>query len=181
LATDKATGLARKCESRSRPSDVLEQRRASGPTIGKDRSLPGTVSAAIAGYYTHNSFLALGASTRQARRAVLEKFRAEHGQRRLVQMRQRDVAGASYTTGTGLGNRMREWFDAAGLPQCSAHGLRKACCRRLAEAGCSAHEIMAISGHVTLAEAQRYTVEANKTKLARAAMEKQVRAAENVS
>jgi hypothetical protein len=27
------------------------------------------------------------------------------------------------------------------------HGLRKACCRRLAEAGCSSHEIIPVSGH----------------------------------
>ena len=34
--------------------------------------------------------------------------------------------------------------------RCSAHGLRKAACRRLAEAGCSANEIMAISCHATM-------------------------------
>jgi integrase len=40
----------------------------------------------------------------------------------------------------------RGWCDEAGLPKhCSAHGLRKAACRRLAEAGCSANEIMAHS------------------------------------
>ena len=31
----------------------------------------------------------------------------------------------------GLGNRMREWCDEAGLPQCAAHGLRKAIARRM--------------------------------------------------
>ena len=48
----------------------------------------------------------------------------------------------------------------------SPHGLRKATCRRLAKAGCSAHEIMAISGHQTLAEVTRYTVAANRVHLA---------------
>jgi integrase len=57
----------------------------------------------------------------------------------------------------GLGNLMRQWCDAAGLAECSAHGLRKACARRLAEAGATAHEIMAVTGHKTLAEVQRYT------------------------
>lgn len=52
----------------------------------------------------------------------------------------------------------------------SAHGLRKATCRRLAEAGCSAHEIMAISGHQTLAEVTRYTVAANRVHLAERAV-----------
>ncbi|WP_114349343.1 tyrosine-type recombinase/integrase [Paracoccus lutimaris] len=52
----------------------------------------------------------------------------------------------------------------------SPHGLRKATCRRLAEAGCSAHEIMAISGHQTLAEVTRYTVAANRLHLAERAV-----------
>jgi integrase len=52
----------------------------------------------------------------------------------------------------------------------SPHGLRKATCRRLAEAGCSAHEIMAISGHQTLAEVTRYTVAANRVHLAERAV-----------
>lgn len=40
---------------------------------------------------------------------------------------------------------------------CSAHGLRKAICRRIAEAGGKPHEIMSVSGHISLAEAQRYS------------------------
>ncbi|WP_371055744.1 tyrosine recombinase XerC [Rhodosalinus sp. K401] len=72
----------------------------------------------------------------------------------------------------GLGNLMREWCDAADLPLCSAHGLRKACARRLAEAGASAHEIGAVTGHKTLAEVQRYTAEADRDGLADAAFEK---------
>ena len=34
-------------------------------------------------------------------------------------------------TPNGLGTRMRQWCDKAGLPLCSSHGLRKAICRRL--------------------------------------------------
>jgi integrase len=66
----------------------------------------------------------------------------------------------------GLGNTMREWCDKAGLKACSSHGLRKACARRLAEAGASAHEIMAVTGHKTLAEVQRYTETATREGLA---------------
>ena len=49
---------------------------------------------------------------------------------------------------TGVRDRVREFrCDDAGLPQrCTFHGLRKAGCRRLAEAGCSANEIAAWSG-----------------------------------
>jgi integrase len=67
------------------------------------------------------------------------------------------------------------WFraqcDAAGMPkECSAHGLRKAACRRLAEAGCSANEIAAISGHATLREVERYTKAVDQARMARNAM-----------
>ena len=75
-------------------------------------------------------------------------------------------------TAVGLGNKMREWCDAAQLPECSAHGLRKACARRLAEAGATAHEIMSVTGHKTLAEVQRHTEAALREGLADSAMEK---------
>lgn len=75
-------------------------------------------------------------------------------------------------TPAGLGGKMREWCDKAGLPNCTAHGLRKACARRLAEAGATAHEIMAVTGHKTLAEAQRYTEKVQRAGLADKAMEK---------
>src|SRR5262249_35876112 len=69
----------------------------------------------------------------------------------------------------------REWCDAAGLPKRrTAHGLRKAACRRLAEAGCSANEIMAISGHATLKELVRYTAAADQARPARNALAKAV-------
>ena len=71
---------------------------------------------------------------------------------------------------------MRNWFreecDKAALHHCSAHGLRKAAARRLAEAGCTAHEIAAITGHASLREIVRYTKAADQRKLAAAAMEK---------
>jgi integrase len=50
--------------------------------------------------------------------------------------------------------------------------LRKAAARRLAEAGCTEHEIAAITGHASLAEVQRYTKGANQKRLAEAAMSK---------
>ncbi len=36
----------------------------------------------------------------------------------------------------------------------------------MAESGATAHEIMAVTGHQTLSEAQRYTEDANRRKLA---------------
>ena len=69
---------------------------------------------------------------------------------------------------------MREAITAAGLPlDAQPHGLRKAAARRLAEAGCSANEIMAVTGHKSLSEAERYTREADQARLATAAIAKQ--------
>lgn len=64
-------------------------------------------------------------------------------------------------TPAGFGNWFRDQCDRAGLGFVSAHGLRKAKARQLAEAGCTAHEIMAITGHKTLSEVERYTKAAN--------------------
>jgi integrase len=75
-------------------------------------------------------------------------------------------------TSAGFGNWFREQCDAAGLAHCSAHGLRKAAARRLAEAGCSAHEIAAITGHASLREIVRYTKAADQKRLAVSAMAK---------
>jgi integrase len=60
----------------------------------------------------------------------------------------------------------------ANLHHCSAHGLRKAAARRLAEAGCSEHEIAAITGHASLDEVRTYTKAVNQKRLAEAAMAK---------
>jgi integrase len=72
----------------------------------------------------------------------------------------------------GFGNWFRDRCNEAGLAHCSAHGLRKATARRLAEAGCTMHEIAAITGHASLSEIQRYTRAADQARLARAAMDK---------
>ncbi|MGU3408215.1 tyrosine-type recombinase/integrase [Methylobacterium brachiatum] len=72
----------------------------------------------------------------------------------------------------GFGNRFREWCDQAGLPHCSAHGLRKATASRLAKRGCTPHEIMAVTGHQTLEEVERYTREAQRAGLADSAWER---------
>jgi integrase len=73
----------------------------------------------------------------------------------------------------GFSQWMRDAITKAGLPlDCQPHGLRKAAGRRLAEAGCTAHEIMAVLGHRTLTEAERYTREADQAQLATAALAK---------
>lgn len=64
----------------------------------------------------------------------------------------------------GLTEEMRRWCRAAGLDapdeygrRLTCHGLRKAMARRLAEAGCTAAQIAAVTGHQSLREVERYT------------------------
>lgn len=73
-------------------------------------------------------------------------------------------------TRAGLGNAMREWCDAAGLPHCSAHGLRKAATRRAAEHGASDRELMAIGGWSTPSEVSTYTRTAEQKRMAEQAI-----------
>src|SRR3981189_3263792 len=90
--------------------------------------------------------------------------------------------GKSFASAAAFGNKFADWCDDAGLPevQCDdgrvrnyrAHGLRKAALRRLAHAGCTGPEIMAISGHSTLAQVQVYLDEVEQARMAKAAMTK---------
>ena len=50
------------------------------------------------------------------------------------------------------------------------HGLRKLAAVRLAEAGCSLHEIAAITGHESLAQVSLYTADVDQERLALAAV-----------
>jgi integrase len=83
-------------------------------------------------------------------------------------------SGKSYGA-NDFSEQFRKWCDDAGLPpECSFHGLRKAALTRLAEAGCTVHQIAAISGHKTLKEVARYTTAVEQAKLAREAMARAV-------
>jgi len=62
--------------------------------------------------------------------------------------------------------------DAGLPPHRSPHGLRKAACRTLAEAGCTALEIMSITGHTNIKEIETYCAAVNKKRLAQAAITK---------
>ena len=279
--------------------------------IGANRTIPGTVNAVIISYYNSGAFQSLAAETRRSRRGILERFRAEHGDKRIALLqrthidqmvvaksgtpsaarnflkalkvlmshcmanhirnddptqgvtspkiktegyatwgehhiaafesrhpigsrarlalalllftgqRRSDVVGLGrqhvrngvisvrqqktgmtlaipvhpvlqaildatpsehltfLTTYDGkpfspasFGNQFRKWCNDAGLPKgFSAHGLRKACCTRLADAGCSERQIAAVSGHASLSEVARYTRAADQARLARSAME----------
>jgi integrase len=72
----------------------------------------------------------------------------------------------------GFGNWFRDCCNEAGLYRCSVHGLRKAAARHLAEAGCTTHEIAAITNHASLTEVQRHMKAVDQKRLALSAMEK---------
>lgn len=59
------------------------------PPIGAARTKPGTVNAAIVSYYGSAAFANLATATRQNRRAILERFREEHGDRAVATMNKR--------------------------------------------------------------------------------------------
>lgn len=73
-------------------------------------------------------------------------------------------------TSAGFGNKMRDWCDDAGLPQCSSHGLRKATMRRLAELHMGNQSLKSVSGHSRDEEVRIYVEAANQQHLAAHAM-----------
>ncbi|WP_441256205.1 tyrosine-type recombinase/integrase [Bradyrhizobium sp. 482_C4_N1_1] len=79
-------------------------------------------------------------------------------------------------TANGFGNKMREWCDEAGLPECSSHGLRKLCLTRLADYEgpdgrvLDVRDLQAISGHKDLRELQVYIENADRKRRAKRAI-----------
>src|SRR2546423_1064647 len=59
--------------------------------IGASRTKPGTVSATIIGYYYDQSFLSLAPSTQRPLRGILERFRVEHGDKRIVLLQRQHI------------------------------------------------------------------------------------------
>ena len=90
--------------------------------------------------------------------------------------------GRPFKSAAAFGNKFAAWCEAAGLKPVVCddgkvrnyriHGLRKAACTQLAHAGCTAPEIMAVSGHITLSEAQKYITDVEQYRMAVAAMTK---------
>jgi integrase len=56
------------------------------PAIGASRTVPGTVNAAMIGYFQSSFGSGVAESTKRAFRAILETFRAEHGDKRVAMM-----------------------------------------------------------------------------------------------
>jgi integrase len=90
--------------------------------------------------------------------------------------------GRPFASAAAFGNKFADWCKAPGLKpiRCDdgrvrsfrAHGLRKSALTRAAHAGCTGPELMALSGHATLAQLQVYLDEVDQERQADAAMAK---------
>lgn len=79
--------------------------------------------------------------------------------------------GEPFASSTAFYNWFTWAAQQAGIAKgLSPHGLRKAAARRLAEADCTPHQIMSITGHRSLAEVERYTREVKQKRLAKGAI-----------
>jgi len=93
--------------------------------------------------------------------------------------------GRPFASAEAFGNKFADWCKQAGIKpvMCAdgrmrsyrAHGLRKAACTALAHAGCTGPEIMAVSGHSSLAQVQVYIDEFEQEQMAEAAITKLVK------
>src|SRR5262245_34775614 len=73
--------------------DAYQAAFASQPEpIGAGRTKPGSVAAAIASYLASSAFKGLAADTQQVRRAVLDAFKREHGNKLMHHMPRKFVA-----------------------------------------------------------------------------------------
>ncbi len=79
--------------------------------------------------------------------------------------------GKPYTV-DGFGNKVREWCDGAGLPQCTAHGLRKTLATRAANAGVSQQELKSLGQWKGDEEVRLYTENADRGRLADGALDR---------
>jgi integrase len=95
--------------------------------------------------------------------------------------------GKPFASAAAFGNKFADWCIAAGLKPVTcddgrvrnyrAHGLRKAALTILAQHGATGAELMAVSGHSSLAQVQPYIDAVDQERLADAALAKLERGA----
>lgn len=78
--------------------------------------------------------------------------------------------GRPYASPKAFANWFKRQCVAAGLPHCTAHGLRKAGATFAAEQGATEHQLMAIFGWNSPKQAARYTESVDRKKLVSEAM-----------
>jgi integrase len=78
--------------------------------IGESRSQPGTIAALVAAYFSSPQFKGLSASTQATYRGIIERFRREHGHRRIATLQRDKLAemlGNRAATPTAANNWLR--------------------------------------------------------------------------
>lgn len=78
--------------------------------------------------------------------------------------------GRPYTD-KSFGNQFKRWCKLAGLPHCSAHGLRKAISRRMAELGIGNAGIKSVTLHSRDEEVSTYVRAADQKRLAKGSID----------
>jgi integrase len=99
-------GIPGSREFMSAYQDALEQPHIQ---IGASRSKPGTVAAAVAAYLLSTQFGELALGTRIARRAILQHFRDDHGDKPIAAMPSKFIA---LVLGTKKPHAARNYFKA---------------------------------------------------------------------
>jgi hypothetical protein len=79
------------------------------PAVAADRTIPGTVNAALVSYYQSPAFDALATITKRNRRAILERFRNDHGDKRVAMMHTAALQKILSTKGPAV---QRNWKKA---------------------------------------------------------------------
>lgn len=87
--------------------------------------------------------------------------------------------GRGYSA-NAFGNWFKDQCKAAGLPQCTAHGLRKAGATRLANAEATEFEVQAYLAHKTPDEARTYVKAADRNRLTNSGNKKRLNASNPV-
>ncbi len=104
----------------------------------------------------------------QALRVALEQWRSTSKGETILQQ-----PDGSPINPDSLSVRLPVELKRIGLPEgLNIHGLRKLCAASLADAGCTPHEIMAITGHKTLGMVAHYTRSADQRNLSASAVER---------
>jgi integrase len=78
--------------------------------VGAKKTRPGSIDALVASYYQTADFAGLRPSTKTTYRGIIERFRAEHGDKRVAKMETRHVRqiiGAKASTPTAANNLLR--------------------------------------------------------------------------
>jgi integrase len=78
--------------------------------VGAKKTRPGTIDALVASYYQTADFAGLRPSTKTTYRGIIERFRAEHGDKRVAKMETRhvrNIIGAKASTPTAANNLLR--------------------------------------------------------------------------